>query len=152
MLPHDHLVVEINAYLYTLKMGMKSYVKSLAAVAVVLLLGLIVAACGDSSASDDAATLTPAPLTPTSAPDVDVNGLTPTSTEEAGPDQDAPTPSPTAPSISPTSTPVGELEVGSDIGDLAPDFSVPTLDGQTFTLSDALSQGKPAVIYFFATW
>lgn len=39
---------------------------------------------------------------------------------------------------------------GGDVGDIAPDFSVPTLDGKTFVLSE--NQGKPAIILFMAYW
>lgn len=34
----------------------------------------------------------------------------------------------------------------------APDFTVPTLDGGTFTLSQALRQGRPVVLFFMAYW
>ncbi len=34
----------------------------------------------------------------------------------------------------------------------APDFTVPTLEGGTFTLSQALGQGKPVVLFFMAYW
>jgi len=34
----------------------------------------------------------------------------------------------------------------------APDFTVPTLDGGTFTLSQALRQGRPVVVFFMAYW
>ncbi|MBX3037356.1 MAG: TlpA family protein disulfide reductase [Anaerolineales bacterium] len=39
---------------------------------------------------------------------------------------------------------------GSDVDDIAPDFSVPTLDGKTFVLSE--NQGKPTIILFMAYW
>ena len=34
----------------------------------------------------------------------------------------------------------------------APDFSVPTLDGRMFTLSRALGESKPVVLFFMAYW
>ncbi|WP_322800062.1 TlpA disulfide reductase family protein [Thermoflexus sp.] len=34
----------------------------------------------------------------------------------------------------------------------APDFTVPTLGGGTFTLSRALGEGKPVVLFFMAYW
>jgi cytochrome c biogenesis protein CcmG/thiol:disulfide interchange protein DsbE len=34
----------------------------------------------------------------------------------------------------------------------APDFSLGTFDGATFTLSSALSTGRPAVVNFWASW
>ncbi len=39
---------------------------------------------------------------------------------------------------------------GAQVGDTAPDFSVPTLDGGTFTLS--AQRGRPTVIFFMAYW
>ena len=40
--------------------------------------------------------------------------------------------------------------VGSDIGDTAPDFSIPTLDGGVFSL--AKQRGKPTIVFFMAYW
>lgn len=40
--------------------------------------------------------------------------------------------------------------VGVQVGDTAPDFSVPLLDGGTFTLSE--HRGSPTVIFFMAYW
>src|SRR5437868_14619950 len=34
----------------------------------------------------------------------------------------------------------------------APDFTLGLFDGSTFTLSDALKTGKPAVVNFWASW
>jgi len=45
----------------------------------------------------------------------------------------------------------GSGNVGTDQGNLAPDFTVTTTDGKTITLSD-LTNDKPTVLYFFATW
>lgn len=39
---------------------------------------------------------------------------------------------------------------GISVGDTAPNFRVPTLDGETFTLNDG--RGKPAIIFFMAYW
>lgn len=41
---------------------------------------------------------------------------------------------------------------GRPPGEPAPDFTVPTLDGGAFTLSHALAQGKPVVVFFMAYW
>ncbi|MDE2891061.1 MAG: TlpA disulfide reductase family protein [Chloroflexota bacterium] len=41
-------------------------------------------------------------------------------------------------------------EVGSDIGDLAPDFDLETVDGGRFRLSDW--RGQPVLINFWASW
>lgn len=40
--------------------------------------------------------------------------------------------------------------VGTNVRDIAPDFTVPTLDGSTFTLSE--QRGKPAIVFFMAYW
>jgi peroxiredoxin len=40
--------------------------------------------------------------------------------------------------------------VGISVGDTAPNFSVPTLDGETFTLTDG--RGNPAIVFFMAYW
>jgi peroxiredoxin len=50
----------------------------------------------------------------------------------------------TAPNVAPAS------DVGIQLGKVAPDFSVPTLDDKTFTLSE--QRGKPTVIFFMAYW
>ena len=38
------------------------------------------------------------------------------------------------------------------LGQRAPDFTLPTLDGEPFTLSEALADGSPVVLNFWATW
>jgi len=40
--------------------------------------------------------------------------------------------------------------MGTQIGDIAPDFKLPTLDGKTFTLS--AQRGKPTILFFMANW
>jgi thiol-disulfide isomerase/thioredoxin len=42
-------------------------------------------------------------------------------------------------------------KVGITLGNLAPDFTVNTIDGKTVSLSRLTSE-KPTVLYFFATW
>ena len=42
------------------------------------------------------------------------------------------------------------VEVGHEVGQKAPDFMLTTVDGEQVTL-DSL-QGRPVVLYFFATW
>ena len=39
---------------------------------------------------------------------------------------------------------------GSQVGDSAPDFTVPILDGRTFTLSE--HRGNPTIVFFMAYW
>jgi thiol-disulfide isomerase/thioredoxin len=41
-------------------------------------------------------------------------------------------------------------DVGLELGKVSPDFSVPTLDGKTFTLSE--QRGKPTIVFFMAYW
>tara|TARA_Y100000310_G_scaffold281722_1_gene302372 strand:+ start:8828 stop:9382 length:555 start_codon:yes stop_codon:yes gene_type:complete len=41
--------------------------------------------------------------------------------------------------------------VGINQGNIAPDFTVKTIDGKTLSLSQ-LTNDKPTVLYFFATW
>lgn len=36
-----------------------------------------------------------------------------------------------------------------DVGDLAPDFTLPTADGGTLTLSELLAEGRACVVYFY---
>lgn len=45
----------------------------------------------------------------------------------------------------------GSGSVGINQGNLAPDFTVITTEGKTVRLSD-LTNDKPTVVYFFATW
>lgn len=47
-------------------------------------------------------------------------------------------------------TAVTNGSVGISVGDTAPNFSVPTLDDETFTLNDV--RGKPAIVFFMAYW
>lgn len=41
---------------------------------------------------------------------------------------------------------------GPRVGERAPDFSLTTLDGRPLTSAELLAQGKPFILYFFATW
>lgn len=45
----------------------------------------------------------------------------------------------------------GQAVAGITHGNLAPDFTVNTVDGKTIKLSE-LTNDKPTVLYFFATW
>ena len=44
------------------------------------------------------------------------------------------------------------LAVGHSIGDLAPDFTVETVSGESITLSEVTGAGSPVLLYFFTTW
>ena len=43
-------------------------------------------------------------------------------------------------------------QVGLDIGQRAPAFSVAGLDGRQVSDVDLRAQGKPYILYFYATW
>ncbi|MCZ6535914.1 MAG: redoxin domain-containing protein [Chloroflexi bacterium] len=59
------------------------------------------------------------------------------------------TPRPPDPTATPTAT-VVSVEVGYKVGQRAPDFLVTAVNGQEFSL--ASFQGRPVILYFFATW
>ena len=82
----------------------------------------------------------PAPQ-PTAAPQV---------TASPAPPPPPPTPTAAPPSPTPTATPEPEVAVGNKVGNRAPDFQVTTVDGVTVTPADL--EGKPYILYFFATW
>jgi len=42
------------------------------------------------------------------------------------------------------------LEVGHEVGQKAPDFMLTTAEGEQVTLASL--QGRPVVLYFYATW
>jgi thiol-disulfide isomerase/thioredoxin len=42
--------------------------------------------------------------------------------------------------------------VGGDVGNLAPAFTLKLADGSTVDQTALLAQGKPLLLYFFATW
>ena len=96
------------------------------------------------------ATATPVPPSPTDTP--------------PPPPPDTPTPEPTA-TPPPTATPVPtdtpepppppteapSLKVGYNVGEMAPDFELTTIDGETLSLSD-FRGSSPVLLYFYATW
>ena len=83
------------------------------------------------------------------APATDTPMPRPTSTP-VGPGASMETQQPTA-VPTPTSPPIQmSVEVGHEVGQKAPDFMLTTVDGEQVTL-DSL-QGRPVVLYFFATW
>jgi cytochrome oxidase Cu insertion factor (SCO1/SenC/PrrC family) len=43
-------------------------------------------------------------------------------------------------------------QVGIDVGQRAPAFSVTGLDGRQVSDVDLRAQGKPYILYFYATW
>ncbi|MDA1215244.1 MAG: redoxin domain-containing protein [Chloroflexi bacterium] len=43
-------------------------------------------------------------------------------------------------------------QVGVDVGNVAPDFTLTLADGSTVDQAALLAEGKPVLLYFFATW
>lgn len=83
------------------------------------------------------------PAAATSAGDPPAEAVTPDHTEpETG--------EPETPASNKEDAVLPEIPVGSEVGNLGPDFSVPLYGGGTFTLSDTL--GTVTVINFWATW
>ena len=44
------------------------------------------------------------------------------------------------------------VTIGHEVGMQAPDFTVETVAGESFTLSDVTAAGSPVLLYFFTTW
>ena len=42
------------------------------------------------------------------------------------------------------------VEIGHEVGQMAPDFMLTTVEGEQVTL--ASFQGRPLVLYFYTTW
>ena len=55
-----------------------------------------------------------------------------------------------SPPSRPTPSPIIQLPEGTQVGNLAPDFQLQGLDGQTVSLSDF--RGEPVLVNFWATW
>ena len=79
-----------------------------------------------------------------------------TSAPAAAPDSGAATTETTTGSDAVTATTDAVQEpstpIGHEVGMLAPDFTVETIAGETFTLSEVTGAGSPVLLYFFATW
>jgi len=52
----------------------------------------------------------------------------------------------------PATSPGAESTVGLEVGQRAPAFSVIGIDGRQYPDSDLKAQGKPYILYFYATW
>ena len=110
----------------------------------VALAAVLFAACGSDEPETDAAMSQPtsAPVTqPTTAP---VTQPTAASTEVASTES---TPAPAAATAAPAQP---SVEVGLDVGQRAPDFTLTNLEGESVTLASL--EGRPVMIYFFTTW
>ncbi|MCY4625677.1 MAG: redoxin domain-containing protein [Chloroflexi bacterium] len=60
----------------------------------------------------------------------------------------------TADSVTATtdSAPEPSTPIGHEVGNLAPDFTVETVAGESFNLSEVTAAGSPVLLYFFTTW
>ena len=87
--------------------------------------------CGSETPATDTPTIrqTPTPTVPATATE---------------PQQSTAVSTPTSP---PTQMPV---EIGHKVGQKAPDFMLTTVEGEQVTLDSF--QGRPVVLYFYATW
>lgn len=47
--------------------------------------------------------------------------------------------------------PLGDPEVGHQVGNLVPDFTLALADGSTVTAAQLIGEGRPAFLFFFAT-
>ncbi len=72
----------------------------------------------------------------------------PAPSDGTAPTAPAPTPATPQPPVPPITQPV--ISVGTQIGNLAPDFQLETLDGQSVSLSGL--KGNPVLLNFWATW
>ena len=69
-----------------------------------------------------------------------------------------PTPTPQATSdegssaSAPPAAPAQTVSVGYNEGQMIPDFSIQLTDGRTVTRDQLLAQGRPAFLFFYATW
>ena len=106
-------------------------VKRTAILLVSVLLLAALAACG-GAADEPAPTATQVPPTATPVPSGD-EPAEPTATT----------------AVEPTDAP--SAMVGNEIGEVAPDFELTTIDGETLSLSDFRGD-SPVLLYFFATW
>ena len=98
------------------------------------------------------ATPTPQPTdTPTPAPTATPTPR-PTATPTPAPTA-TPTPVPTeTPTPAPTATPAPQADVGTDVGNLAPEFALMLADGTEITATELRMEGRPAFLYFLTGW
>lgn len=45
-----------------------------------------------------------------------------------------------------------QVDVGIEKGDIPPDFTIKTIDGKQYRLSQFKEENKPVLLYFWATW
>ena len=98
------------------------------------------------------ATPTPRPTdTPTPAPTATPTPV-PTNTPTPAPTA-TPTPVPTStPTPEPTATAAPQADVGTNVGNLAPEFVLKLVDGTEITATELRMEGRPVLLYFFTDW
>ena len=106
--------------------------KTILLLAGALLLAALAACGGGADEPAPTATQPPPPPTATTVPS-DGEPSEPTATTVAEP------------------TPAPSLNVGYEVGEMAPDFELTTIDGEMVSLSDFRGD-SPVLLYFFATW
>ena len=52
----------------------------------------------------------------------------------------------------PIVAPAPIVKIGSAVGERAPDFEVTFLDGNSVSREELAAEGRPAFLYFMATW
>ena len=101
-----------------------------------------------------APTSTPTPVptnTPTPAPTATPTPV-PTNTPTPAPTA-TPTPVPTnTPTPEPTATAAPQADVGTKVGNLAPEFVLKLVDGTEITATELRMDGRPVLLYFFTDW
>ena len=118
----------------------------------ILLLGLLAAVavlpgCGAASSSQPsevaASPAAPEVVPPTTAPSQAATASKASQTESVPPKADQ---------SMDTDSETEAVEVGYKVGMQAPEFGMSLLDGTSVTTARLVEQGKPAFIYFHATW
>lgn len=114
-----------------------------------LALMLVLTGCVGEWTPDESAAITATVssyIVPTRTPDPDA---TVAPTPEPAPTQ-APTEPATPASVAPTKPPASNIPVGTETGQMSPDFSLSDVSGQPVTLSEL--RGQPVVVIFWASW
>ena len=119
---------------------------------------IVVRTTDPDPAPTDAATSAPTIRDPTVTAAPDATPTPPPTNTSPPPPTNTPPPPPTATPL-PTATPVPpptptegpSLKIGYNVGEMAPDFELTTIDGETLSLSD-FRGSSPVLLYFYATW
>ena len=128
----------------------------------VLLLGIVLTAvvalgCGAAPASqstDSASAPQPSASAPTTKATESPSASQPSaSVTTVKTTESPPAPQPTAAvTAAKVETQADTVEIGYEVGMLAPDFGMSLLDGTKVTSSDLTDEGKPVFLYFHATF